>query len=413
VSIMKRGPLSAILTAILILCSLLALPGWAGELRVAMVAVSGRQRSALVETMEQFERANPGTIVRFDQIEYEGYKERFNRFASEGTYDVMFWYAGDQLQEAVANELILPMGAVPLFWDWVNALPSPVLNTAKVGGTVFGLPLSSHNLGFFYFKPTFDRLGLKPPETWDQFLKVAERLQQDGITPFAFGSRFPWTAALWFDYLNLRLNGYRYHIEQLQGRQSFDDPRTRRVFAMWADLINRGWFQSGHAGDDWRGTVPGLLRGQTGMMLIGNYMIAQVTPQQRDNIGYFRFPIIDPAVPVAEDAPTDLLVVPKSGRNLADVGRFLAYMAQPDVQAKFNLNIGQLPARPDATLPDNPLLRAGAATIASADYLAQQFDRDARPTIREAGLTAFIEFMRDPTRVDDAIAYLESARPNR
>jgi multiple sugar transport system substrate-binding protein len=385
----------------------------ADELRVAMVAVTGRQRTALVETMDRFEKANPGIIVRFDQIEHETYKERFAGYARDGAYDVMFWFAGDQLAAAVADDLIRSMIEIPLHWEWVNTLPPAMLDTARVGSTVFGMPLSANSWGFYYYKPTFQQLGLKPPETWEQFLATAEALQAAGIVPFGLGSRFPWTAAAWFDYLNLRLNGPVFHVAQLQGRQSFDDARTRKVLTLWGDLIRRGWFQPGHADMDWRGTVPGLLRRQTGMILMANALVSQISPQQRSNVGFFRFPIIDPTVPVAEDAPTDLLVVPRAGKSIDAAGKFLNYMARPDVQSAFNLNIGLLPARREAVLPDDELLQAGAATLAAARSLTQQFDRDARPAIREAGLTAFAAFLSDPNRVEETIQALETARLQR
>ncbi|GAL10765.1 putative ABC transporter periplasmic solute-binding protein [Vibrio astriarenae] len=41
----------------------------------------------------------------------------------------------------------------------------------------------------------------------DELLKASETLKANDVTPFTIGTKYLWTAAGWFDYLNMRTNG--------------------------------------------------------------------------------------------------------------------------------------------------------------------------------------------------------------
>ena len=44
-------------------------------------------------------------------------------------------------------------------------------------------------------------------------------LKKNGITPITIGTKFLWTAGGWFDYLNLRINGYQFHMDLTAGKK--------------------------------------------------------------------------------------------------------------------------------------------------------------------------------------------------
>ena len=53
-------------------------------------------------------------------------------------------------------------------------------------------------------------------------------MQTDGLTPLAFGDKDGWPAMGTFDILNMRVNGYKYHIELMKGAAEVDRPEDRR-----------------------------------------------------------------------------------------------------------------------------------------------------------------------------------------
>lgn len=50
----------------------------------------------------------------------------------------------------------------------------------------FVIPLSGLGLAYFYNTEIYEKLGLKIPKTWDEFMKNCEVIKQDGINPIAF-----------------------------------------------------------------------------------------------------------------------------------------------------------------------------------------------------------------------------------
>ena len=59
-------------------------------------------------------------------------------------------------------------------------------------------------------------------------------MKADGLIPFAFADKDGWPALGTFDILNLRINGYDYHIKLMQHQVPWTDPRVTAVFNQWA-----------------------------------------------------------------------------------------------------------------------------------------------------------------------------------
>ena len=61
-------------------------------------------------------------------------------------------------------------------------------------------------------------------------MTLAKKMQKDGLVPFAFADKDQWPALGMFDILNLRINGFDYHIKLMHNKASYTDPQvTARV----------------------------------------------------------------------------------------------------------------------------------------------------------------------------------------
>src|SRR5699024_12810049 len=61
-----------------------------------------------------------------------------------------------------------------------------------VNGKIYSVPLSA-NVSVIYFNKTkLEELGLKVPETWDEFETLVKQIKADGETPFALAGREGW-----------------------------------------------------------------------------------------------------------------------------------------------------------------------------------------------------------------------------
>ena len=95
------------------------------------------------------------------------------------------------------------------------------------GKTVFCVPMASVIHGFIYNQEAFDKLGLKPPETVDQFMAVLDAIKKDGTyIPLAMGTAEQWEAAT-MGFQNIGPNywhGEEGRLALIAGKQKFTDP---------------------------------------------------------------------------------------------------------------------------------------------------------------------------------------------
>ena len=55
-------------------------------------------------------------------------------------------------------------------------------------------------------------------------------MQTDGVTPFAAANDGNWPQMGMFDMLNMRINGYDFHVSLMGGQESWTDDRVKEVF---------------------------------------------------------------------------------------------------------------------------------------------------------------------------------------
>jgi multiple sugar transport system substrate-binding protein len=196
------------------------------------------------------------------------------------------------------------------------------------------------------------------------------------------------------------------------GNVAYTDDRVKAVFEKWAELVEPGYFVANHAALDWQDAMPLLVQGQAAMYLMGNFAVATMKDGglTEDQIGFMQFPEITPGIPMAEDAPTDTMHIPANAKNKEDAKKFLAYLAQPEVQTKINTTLGQLPVNNQSTRPDDVFLSQGFEMLSNAYALAQFYDRDAVAEMAKAGMEGFQEFMVKPERADAILERLEKIR---
>ena len=60
-------------------------------------------------------------------------------------------------------------------------------------------------------------------------------MKADGIIPFAFGNDGKWPAMGTFDILNMRINGYDFHVSLMAGNEDWTSDEVKNVFAQYAD----------------------------------------------------------------------------------------------------------------------------------------------------------------------------------
>jgi multiple sugar transport system substrate-binding protein len=300
---------------------------------------------------------------------------------------------------------------------WASAGLNDTLASASASMTIdgkkWGVPYTYYNWGVYYRKDIFENLGIGIPKTWDDFKAAGATLNANGVKPITIGSKYLWTAGGVFDYMNLRTNGYDFHMALTKGEVSWTDDRVKATFANWKELVDAGFFIDNHAALSWQEALAPMVQGDAAMYVMGNFAVAPLREAglSDDQLGFFQFPQINPNIDMAEEAPTDTIHIPANAKNKVDAKKFLAFLGRADVQTKINATLGQLPINKNSSVSDDKFLQAGMSMLSSTTGgIAQFFDRDAPAEMAQAGMEGFQEFMVKPERLEAILKRLEKVR---
>jgi multiple sugar transport system substrate-binding protein len=357
-------------------------------------------RAAFRTMVDRFEAEYPDIDVTLNTFDHEAYKTAIRNFLASDPPDVALWFAGNRMKFFVDQGLIMDVTDLWEEADFNDSMASS-RPAFTVDGRQWGVPWGYYQWGVFYRQDIFDRYDLDVPENWDEFLAVGDTLVENDIAPVAIGTKYLWTAAGWFDYLNLRINGFDYHMSLTDGEASYLDPELDEVFDVWADMIDRGFFIENHATYSWQEAQAPFINGNAAMYLIGNFIVPDLESAGiLDDVGFFQFPVINPAVGMYEDAPTEAYLIPSGAKNVEEAKLFLEFVSQPEILADFAYEVGNIPPNKYSRPPEDRFTIAGFEMLNSADGLAQFYDRDTNPEMASKGMQGFQEFMVNPDRVD-------------
>jgi multiple sugar transport system substrate-binding protein/raffinose/stachyose/melibiose transport system substrate-binding protein len=285
-------------------------------------------------------------------------------------------------------------------------------------GKQYFLPANYSWVAVYYNKQIFNQYGLQPPETWDEFVAIADTLAANNITPIAMGRWDLVGVTYWLDYLNLRLNGPEFHAGLVRGQEKYDDPRIRDVFEIWTYLVGNDYYPQRFRSMRMLEAINLVHEGKAGMILAGSTEVGSLPQQFQDKLDFFRFPVIDPEVPVGEVAPTFGYVIPVGARHPQEAMEFLAYMVSVEaqtamVQRSSGQDVGVLPVQSgiDATKL-TPKVSQGIELVQDADNVGQPYVYSFAPDggMGFAAYLAFSKFFRNTDNLDSALDDLEKAR---
>lgn len=390
--------------------ALMAGTAFAGDLVINFDDPNPAPKAGFEAAVEAFKAANPDVNVTVNINDREAHKTAIRNFLSADAPDITAWYPGNRMAPFVDAGQFEDISDLWASDPNLSTSFEAIKPTMTRDGKQWGVPYSYYQWGVYYRKDIFDENNIAEPKTWDALLTACDTLKAAGVTPFTIGTKFLWTAAGVFDYLNLRTNGYEVHNALTAGEIKYTDPRIRKTFENWQTMIDRCSFVDNHATMSWQDAIAPFAKGEAAMYVMGNFSVAAYKDAglTDDQIDFFQFPEITPGLARAEEAPADALFIPSGAKNKEDARKFLAFIAQPEIQGEWNKTIGQLP--PNSAAPinsDDKFIVEGFETVSTASGLAQFFDRDAPAEMAKAGMEGFQEFMIKPDRLEAILERLD------
>ncbi|MFI3257113.1 MAG: extracellular solute-binding protein [Spirochaetales bacterium] len=131
------------------------------------------------EIIEAYEAANPGVTVTWQNIPYDGYREKLLTAAAGGALPDIFVDGFNMVGKYKEAGVIADLTDDVLAWDGWNKISSSVRDLAEYDGSYWGFPFRTKIFPLIINTALFEQAGLdpnNPPETWSELLDAAEKL---------------------------------------------------------------------------------------------------------------------------------------------------------------------------------------------------------------------------------------------
>ncbi|WP_329008070.1 ABC transporter substrate-binding protein [Micromonospora rifamycinica] len=366
-------------------------------------------KGVIAKVMDGFTTSS-GVTPKINTVDHNTYQENINNYLQGKPDDVFMWFAGYRMRFFAAKGLT---GDISDVWGKLSGY-SDAFKKASTGddGKQYFVPSSYYPWAVFYRKSVWKQYGYQVPTTLDQFTTLGAQMKRDGLTPIAFADKDGWPAMGTFDILNLRINGYQFHIDLMAGKEAWTSDKVKKVFDTWNGLLPL--HQPDSLGRTWQEAAQSLQQKKSGMYLLGLFVAQQFGADEQDDIDFFTFPEIDPAIGAkALDAPIDgymLARKPKSEANAKKLLEFVGSKEAADITVKNDPTTLVANSGAD-TSGYTALQKKAAELVGSATEIAQFLDRDTRPDFASTVIIpALQQFIKNPRDIDGLVNSIENQK---
>jgi len=194
-----------------------------------------------------------GITVKVNTVDHGTFQNQLNSYLQATPDDVFTWFSGYRMRFFAAKGLATDVSDV---WGKIGSNYSDAFKVGATGddGKQYFVPIYNYPWAVFYRKSLFKDKGYNIPKTWADYKTLLAKMKSDGLVPLAFGDKDGWPAMGTFDIINLRKNGYQFHVDH--GRQAeVDGPEGQgRLQSLEGDPALR---PGGRSGPDLAGRCSG------------------------------------------------------------------------------------------------------------------------------------------------------------
>ncbi len=325
-----------------------------------------------------------------------------------GTFQI---HAGRALLDQwVAADAMEPLNFLYDEEDWWDVFPETLLElTTDEEGNIYSVPVNVHRSNVVFTNvAAFEDNGLEPPETFEDFVAVADELEAAGVTPLALGDNESWTLLHTWETVLLGATGPDLYRDLFAGDADWESPEVVESFERLDTML--GYINDDHAARNWQDAAQLVAEGDAAMNIMGDWAA-----------GYFATDLeLEPEVefgwvPTPDTGGHFITVVdtfglPEGAPNREGTIDWLRVLGSVEGQEVFNPLKGSIAARTDADV--GVFNEYGQSTFEDFqdDVLVPSLAHNsaAPPNFTEESMTVVVEFMsrRD---VDAAVGALQQA----
>ncbi len=214
----------------------------AGGAKEPVKLVMGSWRADDVEQMKgllaEYSKTHPNVIIEFKPTNPPDYNATLRLQLTSGTGpDLMYARSYATGLQLFNDGFFADVSSIPgLKENFTEGARSPWMTA---DGKSFAIPFVAVSHGVYYNKDIFNKLGISIPETWEDFLKVCDKIKAAGITPVANSLGDEWDIAevVFMSIAPNFIGGREGRLAYESGKRPWNDANMVATFQAMKDLV--------------------------------------------------------------------------------------------------------------------------------------------------------------------------------
>jgi raffinose/stachyose/melibiose transport system substrate-binding protein len=245
------------------------------------------------EDIKKFESENTGITVKLDVVPSENVRTVLQTQLRSGEGPDVFGYdTGPGFAGALAR--------AGLVYDLTKAYSDnnwPIYDFAKervtFDGKIVGVPNQIEEVGIFYNKDIFTKLGLAQPQNLGDLKAAAQKIKDSGVTPMVVSDKEGWQGGHLLSIVLSSDVGSDGMDALLNGEKSWDSPEVVSSLAVWQDFQKSGLLNPSPTAVTYDSGNAMFYSGKAAMNPTGSWLALDVERNAKFEVGFIPFPAPD------------------------------------------------------------------------------------------------------------------------
>ncbi|MFD0714274.1 ABC transporter substrate-binding protein [Paenibacillus sp. GCM10027626] len=354
---------------------------------------------------------HPNIKIEFIAVPYNDLYKKVTALATGGDMPDAFFNTPEFMRNANKMDITTDLTGL-LNKDYLAEFYPNMINEASIDGQLQFLPWFATPQALIYRGDWFEKEGLQAPETWDDFLKVAQKLTKDTngdgtVDQWGFGmigTRNSSGAARFIPFLRT------FGVEEIKQDQNgkwlteLDKPQAKEAFQFFADLNNKyGVVPPGVLETGFPEVATMMANNKIAMMISGPNAIGTITSQNPDLKGK----LYSAPLPKKENHSATFGLfgysISKSSKHKNEMADFLKFLVNKENSLKFNAISGRLPTKIEVGKDQQLSSPDFAGFVKAIDYAFPAPAFDAYSQFNDIVTEAYQLMISKSATTDDAV----------